>query len=277
MSSLVAQIGEDGTLQTHTTSSDSLSQTSKSDNSTVDSDTFLTLLIAEMQNQDPLEPTSNTEWVSQYATFTQVQQMSEMADAVDMLRANTLVGKDVIMKVTSASTGDVTYARGTVDYAEYEDGNSILVIDGNKYSLSDLDSVISDEYSEAYDLYTAFVANIEQLPDVTFADKSYTDAITKLYEEYNFDMTDYQKNFMVTYASDAVSTLSDWVTALKKLGVEFKTTDTETQQTTLDDILSSFNTKMNSIIDKLNLISSNTSDDNSANDNDNTDSGEATV
>ncbi len=78
----------------------------KSSNSVVDSDTFLTLLVAEMQNQDPLEPTSNTEWVSQYATFTQVQQISEMADSMDLVRANNLIGKEVVMKVTSSSTGE---------------------------------------------------------------------------------------------------------------------------------------------------------------------------
>jgi flagellar basal-body rod modification protein FlgD len=250
MSSLVATVNEDGTLNTQTTSGDSLTSSS-STNSVVDSDTFLTLLMAEMQNQDPLEPTSNTEWVSQYATFTQVEQMSEMADSIDMLRANSLVGQDVIMKVTSSSTGDTTYTRGKVEYASFENGEAILVIDGNKYALSDLDSVISDEYSEAYDLYTEFIANIDSLPDVKYADTSYADKITKLYEQYNFEMTDYQKNFMVTYASEELDTLVNWVAALSNLGIEFKTDDTAENETTLDDILESFNTKMNAILEKL--------------------------
>jgi flagellar basal-body rod modification protein FlgD len=251
MSSLVATVNEDGTLNTQTTSGDSLTSSSSSKNSVVDSDTFLTLLMAEMQNQDPLEPTSNTEWVSQYATFTQVEQMSEMADSMDMLRANSLVGQDVIMKVTSSSTGDTTYTRGKVEYASFENGEAILVIDGNKYALSDLDSVISDEYSEAYDIYSEFVANIDSLPDVKYADTSYADRITKLYEQYNFDMDDYQKNFMVTYASEELDTLVNWVAALSNLGVEFKTEETTEKETTLDDILESFNTKMNAILEKL--------------------------
>lgn len=54
MGSLVAPIGEDGKLQTRSTSGDSLSSKSKKDNSTIDSDMFLSLLVAEMQNQDPL-------------------------------------------------------------------------------------------------------------------------------------------------------------------------------------------------------------------------------
>ena len=143
MGSLVAPVGEDGKLQTHSTSGDSLSSKSKKDNSTIDSDMFLSLLVAEMQNQDPLEPTSNTEWVSQYATFTQVQKMSEMAESVDLLRANDLVGKEVIMKVTSESTGDVTYARGTVDFITVEGGKPIIWIDDKQYSMSDLDTVVS--------------------------------------------------------------------------------------------------------------------------------------
>jgi flagellar basal-body rod modification protein FlgD len=256
MGSLVATVNEDGTLQTQTTSGDSLSSSSSSSNSVVDSDTFLTLLIAEMQNQDPLEPTSNTEWVSQYATFTQVEQLSEMADSMDLLRANELVGKDVIMKVTSSSTGDVTYARGVVEYVTVENGSAILVIDGNKYSLSDLDSVISDDYSEAYDLYTEFVANIDSLPDVKYADTSYADKITQLYEQYNFEMSDYQKNFMVTYASSELDTLVNWVSALKNLGIEFRTE--KASETSLDDILESFNSNMSDIMSRLDLLTDQT-------------------
>jgi flagellar basal-body rod modification protein FlgD len=254
MGSLIATVNEDGTLQTKTTSGDSLSSSSSSSNNTVDSDTFLTLLVAEMQNQDPLEPTSNTEWVAQYAQFTQVETMNEMSESMDLLRANSLVGKDVIMKVTSASTGDVTYASGTVDYVEVENGKPILVIGGNQYALSDLDTVVSDDYSEAYDLYTAFKANISSLPDVKYADKSYADKITSLYNQYNDEMTDYQKNFMTTYASDELTTLASWVSALKKLGIEFGTTETK-KETSLDDILESFNTQMNAIISKIDDLS----------------------
>ena len=48
------------------------STTSKSDTSNdLGYDQFLQLLCAEMQYQDPLEPTSNTEYVAQLATFSQ--------------------------------------------------------------------------------------------------------------------------------------------------------------------------------------------------------------
>ena len=38
----------------------------------MDKDAFLQLLVAQMKYQDPLEPTSNTEYVSKYATFSEL-------------------------------------------------------------------------------------------------------------------------------------------------------------------------------------------------------------
>ncbi len=72
-SGLVAPI-VDGELQTRTDSGDSLTKKSNNKNE-IDSDMFLTLLVAEMQNQEPLESTSNKEWVLQYATFKKVTKM----------------------------------------------------------------------------------------------------------------------------------------------------------------------------------------------------------
>jgi hypothetical protein len=60
---------------------------------------------------------------------------------------------------------------------------------------------------------------------------------------------------MVTYASEELDTLVNWVAALSNLGIEFKTDDTAENETTLDDILESFNTKMNAILEKLEDIS----------------------
>ena len=45
----------------------------------VNSDTFLSLLVAEMTNQDPMEPTSNTEFVTQMAQFTSLQYSKDAA------------------------------------------------------------------------------------------------------------------------------------------------------------------------------------------------------
>ncbi len=261
MGSLVAPFDEKGNLQTHTTSGDSLKKNEKNKNA-VDSDMFLTLLVAEMQNQDPLEPTSNTEWVSQYATFTQVQKMSEMAEAVDVLRANELIGKEVIVKTTSTDTGEVNYKQGIVDFVEIENGKPLLVIDNAKYSISDLDTVVSTEYSQAYGKYSTFKGMIDSLPDVAYADTSYENVIQGAFDFYN-TMNEYEKNYMAFYGADQMEKFTQWKVELENLGIEFKDSSKEEEnKTSLDDILESFNTKMNAIIDKLNLLSSNTSSGN---------------
>lgn len=255
MAGILAPIGEDGKLVTHTDSGDSLKK--GNDKNAVDSDMFLTLLVAEMQNQDPLEPTSNTEWVSQYATFTQVQQMSEMGQSIDVLRANSLIGKEVIMKTTSESTGDVSYTQGTVDYVEMEEGKPLLVINGNKFSISDLDTIVSADYSKAYEMYDTLKSMIDGLPNIKFADKSYENVIQGALDYYG-TMDEYQKNYMDVYGSEQMTTLAEWKHALEVLGVKFKdNTAVDDQKTSLDDILNSFNTKMNAILDKLNLLTEN--------------------
>ena len=47
-----------------------------------DKDAFMQILVAQMKYQDPMEPTSNTEYINQYATFTQVEQLSNMANSM---------------------------------------------------------------------------------------------------------------------------------------------------------------------------------------------------
>ncbi|MDE5748719.1 MAG: flagellar hook capping protein, partial [Acetatifactor sp.] len=79
--SLIAPI-KDGKIQ-ETSSESSLKKAKKSSESGMDKDAFLQLLVAQMKYQDPLEPTSNTEFVSQYAQFSQVEQLQNMAGSMD--------------------------------------------------------------------------------------------------------------------------------------------------------------------------------------------------
>ena len=50
-----------------------------------DFDTFLTLLTAQLRNQDPLSPLEGTEFVAQLATFSSVEQLIGVNDRVDAL------------------------------------------------------------------------------------------------------------------------------------------------------------------------------------------------
>jgi flagellar basal-body rod modification protein FlgD len=58
-------------------------QTGSSDG--MDRDTFLKLLVTQLSNQDPLQPTEPTEFVSQLAEFTALEQMSGVREGMDMM------------------------------------------------------------------------------------------------------------------------------------------------------------------------------------------------
>ena len=68
------------------TSSQIISSTSKTSNTKqsnmLNMQDFLSLLVAEMQNQDPLEPTSNTDYVAQMATFSQLEATLSMKESM---------------------------------------------------------------------------------------------------------------------------------------------------------------------------------------------------
>ena len=98
---LVAPV-ENGKI-VETASQASVKKSTKSSKSGMDKEAFLQLLVAQMKYQDPLEPTSNTEYISQYAQFSQVEQMQNMSSSMDLQRASSLVGKEVYIKTTTSS------------------------------------------------------------------------------------------------------------------------------------------------------------------------------
>jgi flagellar basal-body rod modification protein FlgD len=74
-------------------------------------DTFLQLLVAQMKYQDPSNPTSTTEFMSQTATFTQVEKLEEIASQnaallslQRSLSAGALVGHAVSWTAEDGST-----------------------------------------------------------------------------------------------------------------------------------------------------------------------------
>ncbi len=68
-------------------------------------DEFLKLLVTQLQNQDPMEPMSNTEFVAQLAQFSNVEQLVAVNEGINMLgvqqmsmsnaQAASLIGREV--------------------------------------------------------------------------------------------------------------------------------------------------------------------------------------
>lgn len=202
--SLVAPV-ENGQI-VETASQSSLNKTGTASGSDMDKDAFLQLLVAQMKYQDPLEPTSNTEYIAQYAQFSQVEQMQNMAASMDLQRASQLVGQEVYIKTTT-STGETKYVQGKVDYVVYENGKAYLSINESLYSIEDLDTVVDKEYLDAYNKAEEFVVALNKLPNVNGVDYTDLDKIDELEQTYN-EMSDYEKTFI---AKDVVDSLNKYI------------------------------------------------------------------
>ena len=121
----------------------SLNKNTKKNNSDLDVNDFLKLLAAQMQYQDPLEPTDNTQYIAQMATFTQVSATTSMNERVQQQTASNLVGKYVIVQSGIDATQLVA---GKVQSWEKIDGTIYLRIDDKLYDIDDLDRVLDDDY-----------------------------------------------------------------------------------------------------------------------------------
>lgn len=121
--------------------------TTTKNNSSLDKDAFLQLLVAQMQYQDPLEPTSNTEYMSQLAQFSTVEELQNLATSFTNSQSLNLVGQYVILNVPDAK-GNISQVSGLVDYVTLMDGKVFLHINDDYYSADYLDSVVSIDYLE---------------------------------------------------------------------------------------------------------------------------------
>ncbi|GAB3203325.1 flagellar hook assembly protein FlgD [Geodermatophilus arenarius] len=106
-------------------------------------DTFLQLLVAQMRYQDPNSPTSTTEFMSQTATFTQVEKLEEIAAQnaellalQRSLSAGALVGHSV-----SWTAEDGTTRTGTVSSVRFGGDGPTAVVGGTEVPLGRLSEI----------------------------------------------------------------------------------------------------------------------------------------
>ncbi|MBQ3796260.1 MAG: hypothetical protein II842_08235 [Butyrivibrio sp.] len=163
-----------------------------------DKDSFMQILVAQMKYQDPMEPTSNTEYIAQYATFTQVEQLSNMANAMSLSRASELVGKEVLVTQRNPDTGKITDVTGTVDFVTYSGNKAYLNIGGTNYSIDDVSQVFDPDYTDAQKIAEDFMKAIDKLPaNLDFvSDEEHGLTIDTMYQFYTEEMSDKAKNMM---------------------------------------------------------------------------------
>lgn len=124
------------TTNTSSTSSSAASQASAK--ASLDYDSFLQLLIAQMKNQDPTDPMDASEQIAQLATFSQVEQSIQMNSNLETLitgnaltNASSYIGK-TITSADEKTSGIVASVRVYSDtmIATTTDGKEIPIVVG---------------------------------------------------------------------------------------------------------------------------------------------------
>ncbi|MCA3040271.1 MAG: hypothetical protein ING37_06685, partial [Rhodocyclaceae bacterium] len=89
------------------------------------SDRFLTLLVAQLKNQDPLNPLDNAQVTSQMAQISTVQgieklngTMGTMLNQIQVMQAGALTGKDVMLDGNTLTLDGQSAARGGFEVPE---------------------------------------------------------------------------------------------------------------------------------------------------------------
>lgn len=133
-------------------------------NDLLNSDTFLKLLVSEMSNQDPLEPTSNTEFISQLASFSQMGYLQDVSKYSMATYASSLVGKTATASRVEGK--NIIVKTGIVEsVVKNADGKSYTVtIDGEKFDLSKVTSV-TDTPKDDSTGNSGFVSGTDSLGD----------------------------------------------------------------------------------------------------------------
>ncbi|MCU6707106.1 flagellar hook capping protein [Paenibacillus sp. J5C_2022] len=89
-------------------------------------DQFLSILVAQLRNQDPMQPMQDRDFIAQMAQFTAVEQQMNMANELALLRqsigsASSIIGKSIQWHEYDGQ-GEVVTLSGTVDAVLSKDG-----------------------------------------------------------------------------------------------------------------------------------------------------------
>ncbi|MCL5058536.1 MAG: hypothetical protein M1130_11240 [Actinobacteria bacterium] len=109
----------------------------------LDKNDFLNLLVAQLKNQDPLEPQSNEQFIATMAQFNSLETLSSLDKNTQYNQAMSMVGKSVT--VQELNEDSVT---GTVEKAGVVEGKVVVYVGGKEYSISDVKEVHPQESSQ---------------------------------------------------------------------------------------------------------------------------------
>ncbi len=128
--------GISSSTPTSSSTTSSASSTSVAAQTSVDYNSFLQLLVQELKNQDPTSPSDPTQYLSQIATFSNVQQAVQSNTTLSSILTNTALtqAEGVVGKIVTSSDGSqsgrvtsVALNSSGVATATLSDGSSLTL------------------------------------------------------------------------------------------------------------------------------------------------------
>lgn len=110
-------------------------------------DDFLTLMVAQLKNQDFMNPVDDTQYVTQLAQFTTMQQMQEMASYMKTNYVMSLVGKNVTAAKISVS-GELQKEIGQVEKISLVNNEYAVYVNGKRFSLEQIMEINSSDSAQ---------------------------------------------------------------------------------------------------------------------------------
>lgn len=123
----------------------SSSSTAPNNNSLISTVDFLQLLTMELQYQDPLSPMDNKDFLAQLAQIQTLQVLDTIKTALE---------KESRMAEFSAAAGllgcevKTPQGSGVVEKVQKENGEILLIVDGNPWKLEDISEIVTKTEAE---------------------------------------------------------------------------------------------------------------------------------
>jgi len=108
---------------------------------------FLNLLVAQMTNQDAMNPMENTEFISQMAQFSSLQAMSDLTKMSVQGQVSSLIGKNVVVADYN-NNGELEVQEGIVQKVTLHSGEAKLVVNDMEFDYSNVMEIKAEEQKE---------------------------------------------------------------------------------------------------------------------------------
>lgn len=120
--------------------------------SSLGKDQFLKLLITQLQNQDPMQPMEDKEFIAQMAQFTSVEQLTNISSQLTAMSeslsiSSAMIGKEITW-ISEGKTDPITGEKpagtvqsGIVDSIVIRDGKQYATVGKEEIALTDITSI----------------------------------------------------------------------------------------------------------------------------------------